>query len=153
MHKILYLLLIIIIIYKVYYTPFLKEGLVNITYKYCEPKCKINATERTINDLRNNINELETKKNQLVELTTKTYDDPYFKKKVLILYKDNMRFLNDSIDLYNNNYIEFKKQINKLYNIQKKNQELITELNEYNNHQQQTSIEVDKIYQDYEILT
>lgn len=152
MHKILYLLLIIIIIYKVY-TPFLKEGFVNITYKYCEPKCKINETERTINDLRNNINKLETKKNKLVELTTKTYDDPYFKKKVLILYKDNMLFLNGSIDLYNNNYIEFKRQINKLYNIQKNNQELIRELNEYNNHQQQTSIEVDKIYQDYEILT
>ena len=150
MHKLLYLLLILILIYKYKYY-FLIEDF--ITYKRCEPKCKINETERTINDLRNNIYQLEAKKNKLIQLTTSSYDDPYFNKKILLLYRDNVRLLNDSIDLYNNNYISFKRQINKLYNIQKNNQELITELNNYNNIQQQTSIEVDKIKQDYSILT
>lgn len=150
MHKLLYLLLILILIYKYYYYYLIEDF---ITYKRCEPKCKINETERTINDLRNNIYQLEAKKNKLIQLTTSSYDDPYFNKKILLLYRDNVRLLNDSIDLYNNNYISFKRQINKLYNIQKNNQELITELNNYNNIQQQTSIEVDKIKQDYSILT
>lgn len=128
-------------------------GIVNITFKRCEPKCRISKTNEAINNLNYEINNLNKKKDFLVQATTTNYDDPYFNKKILLIYKDVVKLLSDNIDQYNNNYISFRSEINKLYNIQKKNEELINVVNKYNNLQQQASIEIDKINNDYKILS